>query len=151
RTECVTLDATSWTDVTAISSAGRVGILLPGQAAPDGLVIYAGRERPLDPWRPISWTVVPPTLDARVFRRPQDDGALAASLKEDAVDPAAFARVSWVHRIAISGGASPGTSMLTSLDFSGIPSATRARATGATRPATICGAPRGRSLFDAPG
>jgi hypothetical protein len=151
RTPCTTLSPTEWTDLTPLTSTGRLGILLTGSAPSDGVLIYAARDRPLDPWRPLSWTAVPPALNTHAFRRPDDDPILADSLRADALEPAGLESPASIHRIAVTGGATANGGMLMSLDFAGVPSVVRARATGRSRVATICEAPRGRSLFDVPG
>jgi hypothetical protein len=130
---CVTLRTAEWTDVGNLAGQGRVGVRL-GSAPGGGVVLYAGRERALDPWGVRSWGVLAPRVDS-----------VPVSGTESGV-PDAVRSATSIRRVDISGGG--GASSLTSLDFSGIPKVVIARSLVDDPSTEICPAPRGNGLFD---
>jgi hypothetical protein len=91
-------------------------------------------------------------MTTRSFRR--NDAAsqvsLTASMAEDRLPSGAVASLADVHRIEIVGGAAARGMLLTSLDFSGVPSVLLGRSLDARRVASVCPAPREEELFTDP-
>jgi hypothetical protein len=151
RLPCATIDASGWTDVTTLAGQGRIGVRST-DGPPAGIILYAARERGLDPWIVTSWGSSAPRMEARSFirgERPEID-ALAAWAARDRLARTALGSLDNVYRIAISGGAPASGVLLTSLDFSGIPAVVLARASDSQRTVSICPAPRGDGYFSEP-
>lgn len=151
RLPCTTLSPARFTDVTSHTNQGRIGVRM-GRTNAEGVVLYAARDRPLAPWRVLSWSVLAPHIAHRSFRS-IDRGvepALGQALEADGLTAAALGGWSAVHRIQISGGATASASSLTSLDFAGLPARVLARAAADDPIAAVCPAPRGEGLFSNP-